>query len=342
MSDMHSTMMENGLDFILDAANKLKHSEETTEPVEKRKDIKFSLLHLLSGIELVMKARMYIENWTYIFSKMDTADRNKLETGDFISIEYSKCIERLERLCDVTISEDDKNAFEDLRQSRNRVEHFYSNESVEAIGSKIDKALTATINFITSNYDEFETPSIVDLRKDDTKALSDTEKQYIEDINVVVAELASHHQDALELAIKRTENVITPEELVTCPDCGERTLVINDDNANNNCHCYFCNYKDNGESVARKYLSKVLRLDEYRIVKDGGEYPLYSCPDCGRDSLIKINSDYICFSCRMMYDKDEIRRCEECGSLYTCYDETSDEGLCDNCKEWRKEKVEKE
>ena len=61
MDDMHSTMMENGLDFILDAAIKLKDSEETQDFIEKRQDIKYSLLHLLSGIELVMKARLYIE-----------------------------------------------------------------------------------------------------------------------------------------------------------------------------------------------------------------------------------------------------------------------------------------
>ena len=341
MIDMHSTMMENGLDFILDAANKLKHSKETDDIIEKRKDIKYSLLHLLSGIELVMKARLFIENWTYIFSKMDLADRHKLASGDFISIEYSKCIERLERLCDISISDDDKETFEYLRQSRNRVEHFYSQESVEAIGAKIDKALKATIIFITSNLEEFEDPSVVDLRKNERKALSHTEKQYIQDINAVIAELGTYHQEALNLAIKRAESISLPNELMICPDCGEKTLVINDDDANNGCHCYFCNYKDDGEMTAQKYLSNVLRLNAYRIVKDGGEYPLYYCPECGQQSLIEVGNQYVCFSCRMMYDKDEIKKCEECGTLYVCYDE-SDDGLCGNCKEWRREIEEKE
>lgn len=341
MLDMHSTMMENGLDFILDAATELKSSEETTDSVMKRKNIKYSLLHLLSGIELVLKSRLYIENWTYIFSSMDKADKTKFVTGDFVSVECSNCTERLERLCNIKISADDKNTFDELRKSRNQVEHFYSTESAQALESKINKALTAIIQFIKSNYEEFVSPSIVDLRKNEMKALSDTEKKYIEDINTVLADLSLHHKDALDLALKRTENILAPGELMICPDCGENTLVINDDEADNRCHCYFCNYIDSGENVSRKYLSKILHLEEYSIVRNGGEYPLFTCPDCGKDSFVKINNSYVCFSCRMMYNEDEIRKCEECGVLYTCYNKY-DEGLCDSCREWLKEKIEKE
>ncbi len=341
MIDMHGTMMENGLDYILDSVAKLKHYDDSKDPDEKRNDIKYSLLHLLSGIELVLKARLYVENWTYIFSRMDDADRNKLEAGNFNSIEFSKCIDRLERVCGVTIGEKDKKAFLDLKETRNKVEHFFVNESVEAVRSKIDKALAAVISFITNNYDVFNDSPIIDIRKEENGALSDTEKRYIEEINTKVAELASQYQKALDLAIKRAESVIQLEDLMICPNCGENVLVINDDDADNSCHCYFCNYVDNGATTARKFVSNVLRLDEYRTIKDGGEYPLYTCPDCGNNSLVRTDEGYVCFSCRMKYAKDEISECEECGELYTCNDDI-DDGLCDNCKEWRREKTEKE
>ena len=278
--DMHSTMLENGLEFIFDATEQMRIYEESSDFLKKRRSLKYSLLHLMSGIELVMKSRLYIENWTYIFSKMEDANRSALSNGTLKSVEYSKCIDRLKCFCDITMSNTDKQAFEDLRQCRNQVEHFYTQESMTAIESKINSALTATVRFLADNYEEFESPSVIDIRKDVDISLSDEEKKTIEKITTAVDSLKSHHQDAVELAIKRAKSIRLRDELMLCPDCKERTLVIADEECDGNCKCYLCGYMKNCEETASDYLERVIGINEYRIVKYGGEFPLYICPSC--------------------------------------------------------------
>ena len=107
---MADTMLENGLDFILNAAEKLVTAENSRDKIEKEKAYKYSLLHLSAGIELLMKSRLYIENWTYIVADIDKIDRKKFEVGDFVSVDYARCIERLKKLCGIEILDDDKQA----------------------------------------------------------------------------------------------------------------------------------------------------------------------------------------------------------------------------------------
>lgn len=113
---MHESMLENGLDFILDAANLLKNAEDASDAEEKEKALKYSMLHLSSGIELMMKFRLYIDNWTYIFADMNKADKHKLNSGDLITVDYERCIERLYSLCNVKISDNNKRYFSKTRR----------------------------------------------------------------------------------------------------------------------------------------------------------------------------------------------------------------------------------
>lgn len=53
-------LLENGLDFIQSAINYLIKSQD-------KYDIKYGLLHLSSGVELVFKYRLLIEDWELLF-----------------------------------------------------------------------------------------------------------------------------------------------------------------------------------------------------------------------------------------------------------------------------------
>ena len=70
-------MMANGLDFILNAAEQLVVAEKSMDVKERGRAYKYSLLHLSAGIELLMKSRLYIENWTYIVADIDKIDRKR-------------------------------------------------------------------------------------------------------------------------------------------------------------------------------------------------------------------------------------------------------------------------
>ncbi|MEG2056832.1 MAG: hypothetical protein RRZ84_02840 [Romboutsia sp.] len=332
---MEFTMFENGLDFVISATRHLKEAEKS-DCENRGKEIKYSLLHLSSGIELILKSRLYREHWIYIFSDMDKAKKGQLSTGSFISVSNSKLVERLRRLCEIDIDKNSENAFEDLRKLRNQMEHFTIKANFPSIERCINNALVAITEFITNNYDDFTSPLVISFKDDDTNfGLTDKEEQLIKELIRCTSELKEHYNDALKLAIARAKDEALLEELVECPSCKESLLRLNYKNENI-CHCFFCGYEEDGKKASNEYLSDIRGLSEYEIVKDGGEYPLYECLECGSNSMVNIDGKYVCFSCGMYYYENEVAFCDECGVLYHTYGD--DLGICSSCKEYKLEK----
>jgi len=52
-------------------------NEASTDDETKKHLIKYSLLHLSSGIELVLKHRLLQEHWTYVFTDMNKAKKKR-------------------------------------------------------------------------------------------------------------------------------------------------------------------------------------------------------------------------------------------------------------------------
>ena len=74
--DMDYSLLENGLDFILDATQKLLElNDSDLDNRCNQRLIKYALLHLSAGIELVFKYRLFKEHWTYVFADMNKANK---------------------------------------------------------------------------------------------------------------------------------------------------------------------------------------------------------------------------------------------------------------------------
>ena len=71
------------------------------------------------------------------------------------------------------------------------------------------------------------------------------------------------------------------------------------------------------ENDASAYVENVLGIDEYSCVKDGGEFPVYDCPECGYDQLVyDAEADkYHCFHCSEDFTSDQLFVCSECNRL---------------------------
>lgn len=88
----------------------------------------------------------------------------------------------------------------------------------------------------------------------------------------------------------------------------------------------FYRYKND----AKDYIENELGINEYRCVKDGGEFPLYDCISCDEKQLI-YDADkkaYHCFSCDENFSDDDISFCERCGSIIR---HISGQSLCQDC-----------
>lgn len=272
---MNNTMLEKGLNYILDAITDEEQSN--------------SLLHLYFGIELIFRAKLYAENWTYIFADMNQADKDDLVNGRYNQVSYSECIDRLVNLCEIKLSETDKRFFLDLHRVKNVYEYDSSAVSVQAIEATMYHALCAIIDFIDSNK--------VDMK------LSKDEKSLILSLKTAQEQLSKKHIEELLVASVKAENVCPSEKRIECPTCGEIFLVP-DDAKSGKCHCYYCGYEEKGEMAARAYLSNIKGLNERKIVKDDSIYPLYACPTCKKKALVQIGKNYECFECGRVFEDD--------------------------------------
>ena len=155
------TILENGLDFVLTAVKDLLSIDENApDSKANKRHIKYSLLHLSSGIELVLKYRLLQEHWTYVFSDMNKAASEKLKSGNFESAGIFTIIERLETFCDIKLKGDKKKRgngkaeiLTDLRKKRNRIEHFSLIDDSSIMIELIHNCITILIEVILEYYE---------------------------------------------------------------------------------------------------------------------------------------------------------------------------------------------
>lgn len=87
-------------------------------------------------------------------------------------------------------------------------------------------------------------------------------------------------------------------------------------------------YKNN----AAEFVERELEISAYECGKEGGEFPVYECPECGVEQLA-YDADthrYHCFACDENFTDGDLAFCERCGSLMRRNGESS---ICDNCIE---------
>ena len=297
---MQYSMLENGMDFIISGILHLQKAEsENVEENIQGRELKYALLHLSSGIELVFKSRLNIEHWTYIFEDMNKASKKSYKDGSLKTADSNTAIDRLEKLCDYSFDEKQKMHLKKLREARNRFEHGYINNNPKAIENIINNAVKVIVDFLDKNYQEFEIPSNMDL----SEGLTDNERELFKKLTIEIKSLKNHHDDALKLAHSRAMNTTLEEDLMECPECGEKFLRYADDDKK--CECYFCGYSDESNNVAKRYIENILQIPEYESVYDREDFPMYTCLDCNIESLVKTNNFYFCIVVQLSRQKSK-------------------------------------
>ncbi|MFJ5534146.1 hypothetical protein [Streptomyces sp. NPDC093261] len=76
-SEVYFPPVRNGLDYLVSV---VEHLEAGTERVSAR-DLKYAVLHLAAGAEVLLKARLQLEHWSLVFSDPAKARRSELEDG---------------------------------------------------------------------------------------------------------------------------------------------------------------------------------------------------------------------------------------------------------------------
>jgi hypothetical protein len=252
-------LLDNALDYLLKAA---EHARQNSP-----RDAKYALVHLSTGIELLLKARLSQEHWALLFSNPDIATKQALESGDFVSVDAVVAIKRLCNISGCTISSEDLKHLRSLREHRNRAQHFAIDVEKAAAISMVAKSFDFSIRFIRA-----QVGALLDARGH-------------EQVGEVLRAL-SDFEGFVQVRLRTASTTIAgAKKLVNCPDCWQDFLELG---GGRNPKCHFCGYTDSAQAVAER-----AALEEVGIV----QCPVCRAANAMRCTYFEVTSRWLCFAC---------------------------------------------
>nr|WP_232328551.1 hypothetical protein [Kibdelosporangium sp. MJ126-NF4] len=299
------------MDYLVDAVHRLV---ATPSP----KDLKYAVLHLHAGVEVLLKYRLICEDWRLILDDKDdkSADvtEEDYEAGRFRSIGIGKALKRLQTLDGVTLTSGQKTAAAALDRFRNQLQHHGLTSTAEAVEAQAAKALGFILDFIDSHI----TPET---------HLTDVDEQVLDEampdirgalgtINALVNQRMQHLRSVVDLA-----------SAAWCPDCDQPAVLLESQHTDqshgpedDHPRCAFCTARwDSRADYVDDFTSIKLGLSHYHAAHDGADSPTEHCPECGKDMLVWFDPDTgelgpdpngRCFFCECEFND----RCPRCNA----------------------------
>jgi hypothetical protein len=139
--EIYWSVVRDGLDFMESAVEHLNGGSE--------RDLRYAALHLNAGIEILLKSRLAREHWTLVVDKVDDAKRTDYERGDFRSATITQAIERLRRVLDWSVTDEEVKRVKAVEKLRNRVAHFALHEdNPRATEATVARGLDVLLHFV--------------------------------------------------------------------------------------------------------------------------------------------------------------------------------------------------
>jgi hypothetical protein len=302
-------LLENGLDFL---ASAVEHLRGDPSP----RDLKYALLHLASGIELVLKERLRLHDPAQLYDRPAKFNQADFEAGNFYSANSAETVKRLITRAGVTIPEGAQTTLQLLREKRNRVEHFGLNDTEAAISSVTARILGFGLDFIAAELD------------DDGLSAEVTEE--LRGIREALPELQTFVSERWN-EIRQDVDAATTA-VVACAGCGEEAAIIDDGP-----RCRFCGYSAEAETGADDFAHAVVGASKYEAAHDGMPWVVSTCPECDRETLVDqgiaggMNPAvrWTCFGCASEWDENRLAPCDICGE-WTSSD-PGEMSVCGSC-----------
>lgn len=308
---MNITLIENALDFILSALEHAKIGDD--------RNLKYAILHVSDGVELVLKEKLKREHWSLLFADINKANEAIFKSGAFKSVDFADCITRLETISLISLKAHTK-LLNTLRGVRNKLQHFEYNGTKDEVLAILVGTWAFVLDFIHDHLSDV----IV------------SQADQIEKIKELMVSNASFVKDRLVNIQSDIDTFKTQSDAVLqCPRCLQEALLIPGEDENP--HCLFCRYTASANEAVDDWRYEFLG---FKSPKEEFTNPdKHTCWECGNDTLIQQESGdmhppvpaYVCFSCGSTFEYDEVDICDTCGNLYQMSDD--DWGMCSDCVE---------
>lgn len=214
--------------------------------------------------------------------------------------------------------------FDAINEIRNDVEHYYTSQSRASVREALSKSLVLIRDFISK---ELQEAPLEVLGAECWNALLEVADVY----NREEAECRASF-DAIDWRYQTLEACIRE---IRCGQCGSsliRTAHTGMYAPEMDFQCTSCGHEFMAENAMEACVEEHFAGDAYIAMKDGGEPPYGTCPNCRRKTFI-LGED-ICLACESSRDYEE---CSLCGASLSL-DEQDLDGFCGYCN-YRMEKV---
>lgn len=194
--------------------------------------LKVAILLVTQAVELVLKERLRREDVSQIYNKPEQAGN-----VDASTVSLDEAVKRLKKIAEFRLPEDEYKAIDNLRRTRNRVQHYEIQLSFEQAISQIHAAIAFLIRFL---HQELEI-DIKNLLDDQTLERLLEVERIIEGFREVArARIEQIERDHLPVSL--SDRITWRFEVLTCPVCGEEFYVFSPDI--NISKCQFCDYEE--------------------------------------------------------------------------------------------------
>lgn len=281
--DFH--LLDNALDYVLSAA---EHASQGAP-----RDLKYAVLHLFAGVELLLKARLLEEHWSLLFADADKASQQRLDSGDFKSVDFETAVSRLKDVADVEIDREAIARLNAIRGLRNRIQHFGASINKPQVQSQIGYVANFVIEFVKEHLPELEESHGAQLRG-------------IRDAFGASESFIDERLKSLAAVLKEFTH------LEECPRCLQEAVPIGVDDPPK---CRFCDQEVDPSEMAE------LRAEDCEV---------HQCPHCDAHACtLRIGGDecfFQCYACGEHMEAKDFSHCPVCSRLIGV-----EEGICSEC-----------
>lgn len=331
IDQLEENLTRNALGFLRRAVTQIKVAQTN------RQHLAFAVVDLAVAVEVLLKARLAREHWALILKDANKASVSSVMNGDSSTITPEDSIERLVGVAGVPLKKVDAGAgkshatqVKELVRLRNQAAHFnFEHVDPAAIRGTLGVGLNFVMWFLRQEFSEAGQAEFTGVQQMVEDLLADVAREVGE-----IAEFVQARMDDI------TGELAQAEALVECPQCAQLTLMIGTEAEV--ARCPFCEGAGgDGEDLASSYVEGVLGISAYVVGTEGGEWPVYECPECWTEALVEgirtkallESSDphahentywWGCFVCGYLATFDELMHCHRCGRL-------SGHPICPDC-----------
>ncbi len=314
MSNKQSSLFKNAIDLIECGIEDYRLGEKN------QIRYKTALRNLYSGLLLIFKEKLHSIDNNLIYQRLEPSlnEDNKItwqRTGNQ-TLNTQQIQSRFKSL-DINFlkpnSQSDKD-FKQIKRVRNDIEHKYTELQSDKIVELIFRIFELIGDFMES---ELKLNIEDQISEDAYETIRGVQKEYKAQLER--CKRSWQHLDTESEKIKNTE--------LYCPNCSSNLIEFD---KQSNCACRFCNEKLDRENFLEKFIEKHFYWEHYYSVKEGGEEPVGSCPNCGKDTFIVDEKK--CAVCGLYL---EDLTCQYCGDEMPVCELGGDNGYCSYCNQVR-------